>query len=770
MKTRGKTLAQEPFLKGRIYLIFSAVAFHCLYLNVCYCQEIGAYRTRATGNFANILTWETYNGATWLPASIKPSQTNDIYIDQLHLLTLTGNEEVKSVYINAETGANQKLNLNGRNLNIYGSLQSFSGAAPGVPSGTWNSQNWIGNSIASTITFKGNSRIIIPKNAWSGFTTQSRYTVIFDPGAGNTLTIEEPFKAVRFIVRSGILLQKLDTSVLPNFCSSLSFNTETTFYPAGPFGDFIIENGGKFISECNDKIIARSISGSVSASLFHLQAGGELVLEGTTPRIEAANFQLGGKVTFRGGSSTKSLLTSTFADAGTISSFHDLEIQGSQNVQFPSTVSITGNLTKTGSSSFLTSTSHITFTGNNDQTITGFSLAPRDLTINKSGGKVNFQQNLTVLRNLTMIAGKLDFQNNQLTINNSGSGTYTYSGGSWENLSSFNYANTPTTLSASNATFPYGDRYHGGIRKVQMLGTSAGGNLSINYTEYKGADFNPGFNDLDGTPILYRLFSYFQFSGLNASSNPLQLRISANNLIVDNPDDVRLVCTGYAAPGSHIPGTDTSELWAIRDLTFDDLPGKNFTVGSFRTLSILPVTWLSVSAKNQGASSQITWSVAQEKDNEKFEIYRSTNSGKEWAKIGEVLSKGDSDVPINYSFDDKDMISSGDTYYRIRQVDSDGKWAWSHVVRLANNKLISGDQLSIYPNPHTYGRISVSQPEQFQSAETLVSIYTSQGLLISTFDFNALYFSEKLETLNPGMYLIIFSNAKYSIQSRWIKH
>lgn len=60
--------------------------------------------------------WNEYDGTSWIPATSLPGQMNDIYIDQTHLLTLTQNEEVKSVFINAETGANQKLNLNGFNL------------------------------------------------------------------------------------------------------------------------------------------------------------------------------------------------------------------------------------------------------------------------------------------------------------------------------------------------------------------------------------------------------------------------------------------------------------------------------------------------------------------------------------------------------------------------------------------------------------------------------------------------------------------------------
>ncbi|WP_339870109.1 T9SS type A sorting domain-containing protein [uncultured Algoriphagus sp.] len=769
MKTRGKTLACKALFQCRIYLIFSAVAFHCLYINVVLSQEIGAFRTVASGNFGNISIWEIYNGTIWVPASTKPSQANDIYIDQSYLLTLTGNEEVKSLLINAETGANQKLNLNGNNLNIYGTLQAFSGAAPGVPSGSWNSQNWIGNSIVSTLTFKGTSRIIIPKNAWSGFTTQSRYTVIFDPSLGNTLTIEEPFKAVKFIIRTGTLLQKLDTSVSPNFCASLSFNTETTFYPSGAFGDFIIENGATFISECSDKIIARSISGSVSANLFDLQSGGELLLLGSSPQIETANFQLNGKVTFRKTSGTQSFLSKSYPTSASPLTFHDLEIQGSQNVTLPPTLSVTGNMSKVGAGSFLTNSSHITFTGNHDQTISGFPLSPMDLTVNKSDGKVILEQSLSVLRNLTMLSGKLDFQNNHLAVNSSGLGAYYYAGGSWENLSKFTYANTPTILSTTNSTFPFGDRYHGGIRKVQMLGIHDGGNLTIDYTEYKGADFNPGFNDTGGIPILYRLFSYFNFSGLNPSSNPLELRISADKLIVDEPEDLRLVCTGYAAPGNHIESLDEVNLWAIRSLTFNDLPAKNFTIGSFRTLSILPVTWLSVSAEIKNKLKKVSWSVAQEKDNEKFEIYHSIDPLEEWTKIGEVFSKGDSGYPVSYAFMDKALTNDNPSYYQIRQVDFGGKWSWSQVVRLENSSALPTDKLSIYPNPHFQGKIGIDLPNSFNSESVQVLIFSAQGNMISSFSFHEVGLSDKLEGLKPGLYLISFSNSETTLRTRWIK-
>lgn len=765
MKTQGTTLAHRAIFRCRIYSIFPAVAFYSLFLNISFSQEIGAYRTIATGNFENIGIWEIYDGTVWSPAVIKPGQLNDVYVDQLTKLILTGNESVKSLYINSQGGAGEKLNLSGYNIDIYGTLQAFSGAAPGIPTGSFQNIDWIGNSITSTLTFKGTSRIIIPDGAWTAQSTYSRFSVIFDPGPGIELITQRAFKALQFTVRSGILRQKINTSSTPIACATFSFNNHNSF-GENEYGDFIIEPNGIFISECNSDIIFRSES--KSASLFQIQSGGELILEGTSPQIEAANFQLDGKVTFRKNSETQHFLSKSYASSATPLTFHDLEIQGSQNVSLPDSLSVSGNITKVGTGSFNLLNTQLSLIGSGDQSIAGFAMDVNDLMVNKSGGKVYLDQNLTVQRNLHMLSGQLDFQNNQLSINTTGAGNYTYTAGSWENLIAFNFYNTPN-LTASNATFPFGDRYHGGIRKVQLIGDHAGGNLSINYTEYKGADFNPEFKDLDDTDILYRLYSYFQFSGLSASSNPLQMKISADKLIVAEPEDLRLVCTGYAAPGSHVESSDKINLWAIRDLTFNDLLNRNFTVGSFRTLSVLPVTWLSLSAKAQDNFKRISWSVAQEKDNEKFEIYNSSDPNKDWTKIGEVTSDGNSDVPVSYSFVDRSMIKAAASYYQIRQVDFSGKWSWSHVVRLENDLQYSTDQFAIFPNPHSYGNVTVRFPKAFYSEKILANIYSSQGVLISSFSFNEVEFSEKLKMLLPGLYLIHFSNGRSSLHTKWIK-
>ncbi|WBL43066.1 T9SS type A sorting domain-containing protein [Algoriphagus halophytocola] len=744
-----------------------AVAFYGLLPRVMYPQEINAYKTVGNGNYNNPSTWNVFDGVTWQAASSKPTHVNDIYIDVGHRLTLTGDEEAKSVFINAQTSAGQKLNLNGYNLDIYGSLQAFDGAAPGTPSGTWNSQNWIGNSSSSSLTFKGSTRVIIPLNSWSGFSTQSRYSVIFEADPGNIFTIEEPIKAVRFTIRSGIVYQKLDTTVLPNFCPTLSFNTETSYYPAGVFGNFVIEDGGTLLTDCNEDIIFRSAS--VSANLFDLQSGGTLILEGTNPKIEAANFQMDGKVIFRGGATTKSLPAPTFADAGAITSFHDLEIEGNRNVQLPPTLTITGDMTQTGTGEFLSNTSHITFEGDVDQEISGFAFSPLDLTINKSDGEVRFEQDVSVQGSLSMQNGRLNFLDNSLTINSSSSGLLDYQGGSWENLASFTYANPPSTFNSDNGTFPFGDRYQGGVRKVQLLGTHSGGNLTVDYTEYRGADYNAGFVDTDNTPILYRLYSYFNFSGLNSSSNPLELRISADKLIVDEPEDLRLVCTGYAAPGSHKESSDETNLWAIRELTFDDLPGKNFTVGSFRTLSILPATWLSVQAERLGNAGLVKWSVAQHNAHDKFEIYRSSDPIGFRTKIAELSTNEDSEQVGYYSFLDYDYLLNTENYYIIKLIDETGNWSWSPVARLKNPTFKKIEQAYISPNPHRSGKITVWFPDQFNPTNSKVLVHTAQGNLLRSFSYEPFLLSSELESLQAGLYLCTFVGEDTTLKVRWIK-
>ncbi|MDF2158944.1 T9SS type A sorting domain-containing protein [Algoriphagus sp. CAU 1675] len=767
MDSLGKTFALEVFFISRIYSILSAIGGSCLISFGLFAQEINAYRTIASGNFTDLSIWETYDGIVWNPAVSKPTQLNDIYIDQTHTLTLTQNEEAKSVFINAETSAGQKLNLNGFNLDIYGSLQAFEGPAPGIPNQAWNSQNWIGNSINSTITFRGNSRTIIPQNAWSAQSDRSRYVVIFDPGPGVELTIEEAFKSLSFTIRSGTVIQKLDKSVIPAKCATFSFNTETTVYGAGPFGTFTIESGARLISECNEDILFRSAS--LSASLLDVWPDGELILEGNAPLIEAASIQLNGKLIYRGGTSLKSYLSKSYPDAAVPQAVNNLQLDSNFDLTLPSTLFILGNMEKVGSGTFLGSNSHLHFVGAGDQEILGFSLETQDLSLNKFNGELSSYEKLQVSRNLNLLNGSLDLNGNDLEINSSLTGGLNYTGGTWKNIDTFTYHGTPLVLNQTNATFPYEDTQNGGIRKVQLLGNSAGGSLEITFNETKGADFNAGFNDSDGTPILYRLYSYFQFSGLNPSSNPLEMRISAHQLIVDNEDDLRIVGTGYAASGSHLAGLDPTELWARRNLTVDELEGTNFTIGSFRTATVLPITWLEFQVKKSENHAVLNWKISGAAGNEKFEIFRTENLASGWQKIGEITGNQQEKDIRDYEFVDKTSSQFRDTYYQIHHLDHFGKSSWSKVILFNLQRTNRENNPLVYPNPYQSGLIHLNIPSHFNEQKMWVQVADINGKIRFDQELKEEVLISRLLQLERGLYLIRFYSSSENYVQKWIK-
>lgn len=747
----------------QIYRILLAVVVIVVHPQKSFSQEINSFKTAISGDFDQPSTWLIWNGVSWEATSAVPDRYHDIYIDQTHTLRLTQNAEAKSIYINAETGAGQKLNLNGNNLDVYGMLHAFSGAAPGTPDNTWNSQNWIGNSATSRITFKGLSRTVVEKSSWSAQTIQSRYAVIFNPDLGEVLTIESPFKALSFTVRSGTVIQRLDTSVIPNSCFTLSFNNETIFNEDDPFGNLVIEAGATLISECNGNILTRSTTGTVSALNFNLQEGGVLILEGSDPKIEAANFQLNGKTIYRGGNNPMNFLSSTFSDAAIPEVIGDLELQGNQNLICPASLTILGSLTQSGAGNFILNNTSLTFAGSSRQDIQGFSLLVQDLSLSKTDNALYTNSDVTVLQHLTLDQGIIDFGGNNLEVNTSLSGGYHYVSGRWKNLRKLTLNGLPATLNADNASFPFGDVENGGLRTLQILGNSPGGQLSVEFFEFEGADHDPNYNDLDSTPILYQLYSFFRLSDFTGSTELIELRISADSLIVDNVDDLRIVGTGTAAPGNHLPGQNPG-LWARRNLAWNDLTNQNLTIGSYRELTILPIIWRQFEVLSQSNGNHLLWEIGTPEVGV-FHVFRGLDAGLNWEKIRQV--KNDSDSNVSFSLLDSTAIRFKDNYYQIFFESELGEESRSPVRRAAAFSDRS-KEFTVWPNPYDSGPLYISFPENVQHSGQLL-IYNPFGQLVDQLEATEVISGDVISNQPKGIYTILWINAEHRFSSRFLK-
>ncbi|MBF9239712.1 T9SS type A sorting domain-containing protein [Hymenobacter sp. BT683] len=117
----------------------------------------------------------------------------------------------------------------------------------------------------------------------------------------------------------------------------------------------------------------------------------------------------------------------------------------------------------------------------------------------------------------------------------------------------------------------------------------------------------------------------------------------------------------------------------------------NVTLASVSPLPV-ELTHFEATAKPQGVV--LNWATATEKNNDRFEVQRSAN-GETFQTIGAVKGQGNSSNSQAYSFADSRPLA-GQSYYRLRQVDTDGASAFSPVVTVQIHS-----EARVYPNPTT---------------------------------------------------------------------
>jgi predicted esterase len=181
--------------------------------------------------------------------------------------------------------------------------------------------------------------------------------------------------------------------------------------------------------------------------------------------------------------------------------------------------------------------------------------------------------------------------------------------------------------------------------------------------------------------------------------------------------------------------------------------------------AVLPVTLTYFKGKNLDQKNILSWATSDETDNDRFEIQRSED-GINFSEVGRVAGKGNGNGITEYSFEDANAVK-GVNYYRLKQVDKNGKFTFSAVITVTvSNKGYSIEQ---YPNPvqdvltlrlegNTYGNIQVS-------------IADIQGRIVSrkTIRKEALVLKSELyiKQLQSGVYQLViqFENGKKETRS-----
>jgi hypothetical protein len=231
----------------------------------------------------------------------------------------------------------------------------------------------------------------------------------------------------------------------------------------------------------------------------------------------------------------------------------------------------------------------------------------------------------------------------------------------------------------------------GGKHYAVYLTTST--SLTTNYNLYygNGTGYILGFRSSADRTTLATWKSAFGGQDANAVSTAVSF--------VSNTD---LHLSGGSISDLNLIGTPISGI--TTDIDGDTREAGTPYIGADEASAPLPVELVSFTALSQRLNAELKWTTATEKNNHGFEVERKAiDNGKltmdNWSKVGFVEGNGTSNSPKEYSFSDKNL-KTGKYTYRLKQIDRDGKFAYSQEVEVTVGsvpKIFALEQN--YPNP-----------------------------------------------------------------------
>jgi hypothetical protein len=279
-----------------------------------------------------------------------------------------------------------------------------------------------------------------------------------------------------------------------------------------------------------------------------------------------------------------------------------------------------------------------------------------------------------------------------------------------------------------NVQQPEGNNTPAGADQLNACGTAFSNSTNGGYWQ---TGTSVGFNNLDGnnattcstcpeagddTPFIINNVSWTYFCSLVAGTWQVTVSgVSGCTLPSPNQGVQASIFTGttgalvnagnsqnpIAPGGSWTSGTITVNAGQCAYLMIDGFAGDacNYSV-TLTNLSggcvVLPIEMISFNALDLDSKIELKWSTASESNNDYFVLEKSFD-GENYSFLDVIDGAGSSTVLRSYSYSDSNPFD-GTTFYRLRQIDYDGKSTLSGVAKIV--RVMPEDfELSIYPNP-----------------------------------------------------------------------
>jgi hypothetical protein len=154
-------------------------------------------------------------------------------------------------------------------------------------------------------------------------------------------------------------------------------------------------------------------------------------------------------------------------------------------------------------------------------------------------------------------------------------------------------------------------------------------------------------------------------------------------------------------------------------------------IAKFNTNGTLPVKLLSFNATLANEKVNCAWETALEINNDYFTIEKSKD-GNSFEAVGNVKGQGNSNRNIRYSYIDNNPFS-GISYYRLKQTDFDGKYAYSSIKKVGSTEKLATEISLYYENNNPIVKIN-SLTESYANMELInlngIKLFTNEQPII----------------------------------------
>ncbi len=424
-----------------------------------------------------------------------------------------------------------------------------------------------------------------------------------------------------------------------------------------------------------------------------------------------------------------------------------------------SNIRIAGDFSQNNSNDYFTETSGlVTFDGSGTQNINS---VPGEhfnhLVIDKTSGDLNLNDDVTI-----NTGGSMTFING--IINSSASGLlHIEDNATASGASNSSFVKGPMTkIGDDDFEFPVGDVIWQPLAISSMIGGSAATEFQVTYLQA----VPPNDNDLDLGVDHISSLEYWEIDHndgatvdvtfhwkdadlseiLDISVAPQDLFIAHYNATAMQWENIGGTINGGSAVGPGAAGSIT----ITAQSTFSP-----FTFMSAGNANPLPVELTTFEAHSTNDGTMLVWETASEINNDFFEVQKSTD-GLNFATLQTVTGAGTTSTPSRYEFlDEASSNRQTLTYYRLKQVDYDGTFAFSRILTVTNHSLIQ-DPI-IVPNPFQ-NRLSITiyNPDGESNQVSLLD-FSGRTLYQTKLSGNAeetILLQEELTNIPNGVYIL----------------